>query len=180
MVFVDLKNNWVIADQLLTPQTNYKMLTITPNTNIESFLESAYFPSHALVLQVNDSKEIIAKGINDFAVLMNLISIGFSKADELLLTTDMRAMMNPTRMKNISTLAEKLTSRILTECGFCHAPGYGFVSTSGNLACEQCGGPSSLYAFEVWACIACDNTEKKLRSDHLSKASPTYCNACNP
>ena len=180
MVFLDLKNNWVIADQLLTPKTNYKMLTMTPNTNIDSFLESVRFPSHALVLQLNDSKEILAKGINDFAVLMDLISKGFSQGDELLLTTDMRAMMNPTRMMVLSTLAKKLASRILTECLICRAPGFGIVSTSGNLPCELCDGPSSLYALEVWTCIACDNIENKLRSDQLKKASATYCNYCNP
>lgn len=113
MVFVDLKNNWVIAEQLVTPKTNYKLLTLHPETKVESFLHIVQFPSHAVTLQMNDSKEILGQGIQDWELLDSLIKIGFTKENELLLATDMRAMMNPTRMEVLSSLAEKLTTRIL-------------------------------------------------------------------
>ena len=180
MVFVDLKNNWVIADQLVTPKTNYNMLKLLPGIEIDSFLQSVQFPSHAVTLQVNDTKEVIGKGIQDVSLLNHLISTGFTKGDELLLTTDMRAMVNPTRMDALSLLAEKLATRILTCCHSCGAPGFGFISTTEKLSCSLCDGPTSIHRFEIWGCIACEKKEKKPRHDSLEKADPTYCNYCNP
>jgi ribosomal protein L37E len=48
MVFVDLENDWVIAEQLVTPNTNYKMMTINQDTILDSFVSAVHFPSHAL------------------------------------------------------------------------------------------------------------------------------------
>ena len=180
MVFVDLKNDWIIAEQLVTQKTNYNMLTFQADTSVESFLQSAQFPSHAVTLQVNDTKEVIGKGIQDVSRLTNLIQYGFTKGDELLLATDMRAMVNPTRMEALSLLAEKLAGRILTCCESCSAPGFGFISTSENLPCSACDGPTSMHRFEVWGCVACEYKEKKSRHDNLEKADPTYCYSCNP
>jgi len=180
MVFVDLKNNWVIADQLVTPKTNYNMLTLHANTEIETFLQSVQFPSHAVTLQVNHTKEVLGKGIQDVSRLNHLITTGFTKGDELLLATDMRAMVNPTRMDALSLLAEKLAARILTSCHSCGAPGFGFISTTEKLPCGLCDSPTSMYRFEVWGCVACEHKEKKPRHDKLEKADPTYCKYCNP
>jgi hypothetical protein len=180
MVFVDLKNNWVIAEQLVTQKTNYKMLKLHPGIEIESFLQSVQFSSHAVTLQVNDTKEVIGKGIQDASLLNHLITTGFTKGDELLLATDMRAMVNPMRMEALSLLAEKLAARILTCCPSCGAPGFGFISTTETLSCSLCDGPTSMHRFEVWGCVACEKKEKKPRHDNLEQADPTYCNYCNP
>lgn len=180
MVFVDLKNDWVIAEQLVTPKTNYNRLTLTSNSEVESFLKSVQFPTHAVTLQVSHTNEIIGKGIQDVSRLNNLIKKGFTKGDELLLATDMRAMMNPTRMEALSVLAEKLARRILTCCDACGAPGFGFISTAEHLSCGFCDGPTSMHRLEIWGCVACENKEKKPRHDHLEKADPTYCHFCNP
>ena len=180
MVFVDLKHNWIIAEQLVTTKTNYQMLTLHRGKDIASFLQSVQFPSHAVTLQINDTKEVLGKGIQDVSLLNHLITTGFVKGDELLLVTDMRAMVNPTRMEALSLLAEKLAARILTCCHSCGAPGFGFISTTETLSCSLCDGPTSLHRFEIWGCVACKNKEKKARHDHLELADPTYCNYCNP
>jgi hypothetical protein len=180
MVLVDLKNNWVISEQILTPKTNYKMLTLRAETEVASFLHAVQFPSHAVTLQLNDTKEVLGKGIQDVSLLNHLIKTGFTKGDELLLATDMRAMMNPTRMEALSLLAAKLAGRILTSCKVCGAPGFGFISTAEKLPCSLCEGPTSMHRFEIWGCVACENKEQKRRHDHLEQADPTYCNYCNP
>ena len=180
MALVDLKNNWIIADQLVTSETNYSMLTLNPRMEVVSFLASVQFPSHAVTLQVFHTKEVIAKGIRDLSTLHDLIKMGFTKADELLLATDMRAMMNPTRMTALSVLAEKLATRILTCCHACGAPGFGLVSTVDHLSCSLCDTPTSMYRYELWGCVACEYQVKKTRHDKLEKADPTYCQYCNP
>ncbi|MDI9819812.1 hypothetical protein QM427_11695 [Tatlockia sp. PL877] len=65
MVFLDRKNNWLIAEQLTTMKTNYNTLVINEETDITGFLEQVKFPSHELTLQKNLSRKVIAKGINE-------------------------------------------------------------------------------------------------------------------
>ncbi len=180
MVFLDRKNNWVIAEQHTTSKTNYRMMTITPKTELDEFLKQTGFPEHALTLQTNRGKKVIAKGVKDIETLEAMLALGFQHENELLLATDMRAMMNPTRMLAIAELAEKLVLRIDTHCARCACPGFGFKSTRGALPCALCGSSSSFYEEEVWACIACEHQEYKMRRDGLLKADPVWCHYCNP
>lgn len=180
MVFLDRQNNWVISEQYITPKTNYAMLTITRQTKLDDFLQKVGFPEHALTLQNHSDKSVLAKGIRDIKSLEQAITLGFQHEKELFLATDMRAMMNPTRMEVIAELAEKLALRIDTACPQCACPGFGFKSTKGLLPCALCGAHTSLYEAEVFGCIACEYQEDKRRRDGLLKADPSYCDYCNP
>ena len=180
MVFVDLENKWTICEQLLTSHTNYKMMTIGKDTPLEPFLQSALFPSHALTLQSADRGDVIAKGILDIHQLESSLSDGFKKYNELYIATDMRAMMNPTRMQTIAELAEKLANRIKNPCPDCGNPGFGFQSVSGYLPCSLCGDLTKMYRCEEWGCIHCDYQEQRTRKDQLIPADPAHCDYCNP
>lgn len=180
MVFVDLERDWVISEQLLTSNTNYKMTTIDKDTCLDSFLTSSLFPSHALTLQSADRHDVIAKGINTHHQLKAALADGFKKYNELFLATDMRAMMNPTRMQTIGELAHKLAIRINSPCLGCGVPGFGFKSVSGNLPCSLCTNETNMYLYEVWGCIQCNYQEQRPRKDHLIMADPTHCDYCNP
>lgn len=180
MVFVDRDQGWVIAEQLISQKTNYAMITIDKTTDIMAFLNRAAFPSHALTLQTGSDKRVLAKGIQDLASLKGWMAHGFKSEETLLLGTDMRAMMNPTRMTLLGELADKLTRRIATLCPKCQAPGFGFKTTQGHLPCRHCEAPTSFYKEEVLACVQCSYQEFKERRDGLLKAEPTYCDDCNP
>lgn len=180
MVFVDRTRDWIIAEQLVSQKTNYAMITINKNTELDAFLSRVQFPSHALIVQASSDNHVVAKGINNLEGLANQLAIGFKTEKELLVATDMRAMMNPTRMAVIGELADKLTQRIASLCAQCERPGFGFKSTQGALACSLCASPTSFYEKEVWGCIGCEHQEYKTRRDGLLKADPTYCDYCNP
>ena len=180
MVFVDLENDWVIAEQLVTSNTNYNMMTIHQDTILDSFLESVHFPSHALTLQSGDRQHILEKGINSYHKLGDSLVLGFKKYNELFIATDMRAMMNPTRMQTLAELAEKLAIRIMRSCPGCGIPGFGFKSVSGHLPCSLCGDDTKMYQYEDWGCIRCDYQEQRSRKDQLIVADPRYCDYCNP
>ena len=180
MVLVDRKNNWIIADQLVTPKTNYRMITIDSTTELNDFLSKTGFPEHALILQTNSDKTVIAKGIKDIETLRAALDIGFKQEKELFLATDMRAMMNPTRMNAISELAEKLADRIAHPCPNCHAPGFGFKKTTGSLPCKACASATSFYKQQIWGCIQCEYQETQPRKDGLQSTDPQYCDYCNP
>ncbi|RUR24287.1 DUF6671 family protein [Legionella qingyii] len=180
MVFLDRKNNWVITEQYTTPKTNYRMMTLTPQTELRDFLEQAGFPEHALTLQTNSNKKVLAKGIRDIKALETALDLGFQQEKVLFLATDMRAMMNPTRMQAIAALAQKLAERIQCCCPHCCTPGFGFKETSGHLPCKVCTSATSLYQQEIWGCIQCDYRDTRARKDGLDSADPQYCNNCNP
>lgn len=180
MVFIDRKNNWTISEHLTTEKTNYKMLTIDEKTEFKDFLEHVGFPNHALTLQTNNSKKVIAKGINSISLLNAALENGFKQEKELLLATDMRAMMNPIRMQTIKKLAQKLAARIASNCPACQTPGFGFNKTAGSLPCNVCSAPTSLYQHEILGCIQCDYALSQPRKDGLEAAEPTYCRFCNP
>lgn len=180
MVFVDRTRDWIIAEQLVSQKTNYDMLTINKNTDLDAFLKRVQFPSHALIVQASSNNHILGKGINNLEGLVRCLELGFKNYKELLLGTDMRAMMNPTRMLVIGELADKLTQRIANLCIQCERPGFGFKATRGSLPCSLCGSPTSFYQEEVWGCIACEHKEYKMRRDGMLKADPTHCDSCNP
>ncbi len=180
MVFVDRTRDWIIAEQLVSQKTNYAMITINKNTELDAFLSRVQFPSHALIVQASSDNHVVAKGINNLEDLAHQLAIGFKTEKELLVATDMRAMMNPTRMAVIGELADKLTQRIGSLCAQCERPGFGFKSTQGSLPCSLCGSPTSFYEEEVWGCIGCEYQEYTMRRDGLLKADPTYCDYCNP
>lgn len=180
MVFVDRARDWIIVEQLVSQKTNYEMITINKNTDLDAFLKRVRFPSHALIIQTSSDSRVVAKGINNLELLTYHLALGFKKEEELLLATDMRAMMNPTRMAVIGELADKLTQRIARLCVRCKSPGFGLKSTKGALPCGLCGSLTSFYEEEVWGCIACEHQEYKMRRDGLLKADPTYCDYCNP
>jgi hypothetical protein len=180
MVFVDLEKKWTIGEQLLTPKTNYKMMTINKDTLLDPFLKSALFPSHALTLQSADRRDVIAKGIHDHHQLHASLSDGFKKHNELFIATDMRAMMNPTRMQTLAELAEKLAIRIKSLCPGCGVPGFGFKSVNGHLSCGLCRNDTKMHRYEEWGCIQCDYQEQRSRKDRLIVADPTFCDYCNP
>jgi len=180
MVFIDKKNGWIIAEQLVSQKTNYNMITIDESADINSFLKRVNFPIHALTLQTKTTKEIIAKGIRTPSCLSNFLRAGFQLEKHLFLATDMRAMMNPTRMEVLSELADKLAVRISRDCPDCRTPGFGFKSTQGRLPCNECGSLTSFYEKEVWGCIQCEYYESRPRIDGLDCVDPGYCNYCNP
>lgn len=180
MVFIDRKNDWIIAEQLVSQKTNYSMITIDQNTSLDSFLKRVDFPRHALTLQTNSSKAVIAKGIKNLSDLHVNLQQGFQLDQQLLLATDMRAMMNPMRMTLLSALADKLVARIKHECPGCNAPGFGFKTTQGQLPCQVCQASTSYYEKEIWGCIQCDFYELRPRADGLKYVDPGYCHYCNP
>jgi hypothetical protein len=92
----------------------------------------------------------------------------------------MRARFNPTRMKNIGTLAEKLSSRIIKHCPQCSNPGFGSIRPYGHLNCEWCGCKTKLYKLQQTYCEYCDYIENHQRSDAKEKSPPDYCDYCNP
>lgn len=174
MLFIDGESGLEIAEEQLSPDTNFAALDVTPEADLKSFLAQAGFPSHALILRSGGET---VKAITSRQRLEALLR----RADgPVRLETDMRAHLNPTRMAAIGRLARRLAERIATPCPACGAPGFGVARTEPGLACEDCGAPTSLVRALIFACPACRHEETRPRPDGRVNATPAECPECNP
>jgi hypothetical protein len=185
MLWRDDLNGIEVVEQMSTHQTNYEQVTLDRvDESLTDFLHRVQFPSHKVIVMPNvaDEPGLIFKGISDLMALESQIRrcIQHSKDGQALVQTDMRAMMNPTRMRVISELAERLAKRLLRRCDQCASPGWGYVDVQRGLPCEQCGRPTQLISSTIEGCPSCDHQLLVAREDGLQFASAAHCNWCNP
>jgi hypothetical protein len=180
MSFIDLENGFTITEQMVSNNTNYNHLAIDKNTQYQDFLTKIDFPKHGLMLRNLADDQIIDKGITDSKVLFTIIKKHLKMNQQLRLETDMRAMLNPTRMKNIAQLANALAKKVSTHCPHCEIPGFGSVRPFEKLDCELCGQQTRLYRLQQTYCEHCDYSENHPRPDGKLAAPADYCDYCNP
>ena len=184
LYFIDRVRNFHLHVTDVTSNTNYQIKEIGALEELHAFSENAFFPSHALIIR-SYPKEIegpIFKGIENKADLEAafLETIKFSPKNKVWVETDMRADFNPTRMKFIGKLGEKLAQRLNCECPHCGTPGWGKTDVESGLPCELCGLPTEQIKSEIHACNLCKYKENLLINDQINKAEAKFCNICNP
>lgn len=182
LLFYDRKLDIFIADYEISLDTNHAQLTLTQKNyktnNYVEWLKNVKFPSHALIIKSKSNS--IYKGIVSLLDLERIIDKELSISDELMLETDMRAMLNPTRMNLIKLLANKLSQRITRLCKKCLTPGFGNISTSGNLKCNICYQETKKPKYRDTKCLKCKYFERIEITPGLEFGDPTYCDYCNP
>lgn len=182
MVFIDEEAGLNIVERIVETKTNYAQIKIRSMEEIKSFLQRVCFPSHAVIVRPNDrlTPDFIFKGLKDFEEVKRAaeICLNISNDRTAHIETDMRAHLNPTRMRVIRQLAFKLARRLKCFCPICSAPGFGLIKTESGLPCRSCETPTELINFEIHGCQKCSYEIKKIVAD--SKASPAYCPNCNP
>lgn len=177
MVFWDASNALLIYEVLLTTKTNYASCAIhnLDRESLDAFLLKTKFPSHRLMLLEVDSSTLVAKGIEDHESLQALLAMH----PKGILTTDMRAHLNPTRQETILTVAQKLATRIKTPCPSCNRPGFGERQLIGKQNCPWCGLQTHYPDRIRMGCVSClfyKDSKLDLAPEKLS----SYCDWCNP
>ena len=182
LLFYDRSRDLFIVDYEISSDTNHSELDLYQATiytdNYSNWLKQAKFPSHALIVKAEST--IIEKGIIEASVLEKALNEGFKKHNRLKLETDMRAMMNPSRMKVIGQLAHKLAKKVITNCIKCSTPGFGNREKAGNLYCELCFHKTEISKYIDTKCLKCDYFEREEINPELEFADPRYCDYCNP
>ena len=174
LMFLDAERGIEVVEELLSEHTNFASLEITPGADVEGFLAQVGFPSHALIFRQG---ELIVKGITSRPQLQALLAAAGPSAR---LETDMRAHLNPTRMKEIGKLAGNLARRVATLCPACRAPGFGVTGVERGLPCGECGAETQLVKLRVNTCSTCGHAERAPRADGRMTANPAECQECNP
>jgi hypothetical protein len=155
--------------------------SFTKDDDLETFLRSADFPNHALIVYPEGVKAGIYKGIRTLEELEEVFLDCAAKSNtgRVIIESDLRAHMSPSRAKVIVRCAEKLVSRLSELCPSCQLPGFGKVGNLSGLGCEECGKDvSSAIKGEVLGCVKCDYKFEKLNGK--TKANPGSCPSCNP
>ena len=184
MVLVDDERGAVIRESFVSLATNFDRITVTPADDLTAFLARVKFPSHGVVVRPNVGigAASIWKGlVTNKAVAEAVERAALLSADgAVVVETDMRAHVNPTRMASLGILARRLAARVEHLCAHCGAPGYDVVERKAGLACLDCGTPTSLVACEVLRCDTCGAGEVRAAPHGLPGAAPMHCPSCNP
>ena len=157
----------------MSERTNFAALEVAPGADIGAFLAAVGFPQHALVVHAGGK---LVKGVISRAHLDRLLAAG----GPVHLEADMRAHMNPTRMREIARLAERLARRIASPCPACGAPGFGVTAAQCGLPCADCGAPTQLVSHVIETCALCQHQQRQPRPDGRVSSTPAECPECNP
>lgn len=183
ILWIDENHGIEIKEQLIGTRTNYDSKVVKSYHGLKDFLKNVRFPSHALIVRQNKgTNSEIFKGLKDLSSLKEAIQkcASASLDKKALVQTDMRAHMNPTRMKAIRRVTLKLVERMSTLCSECGSPGWGLIDVIKGLPCRGCGLPTSQVSKEVYGCSACTVKKKMPRKDGKRRGDPMYCQWCNP
>lgn len=180
VMLIDLENNIEIVEQIISTETNHGHRQINGKRDLIEFADSVKFPSHAIILkQMKDGVVInMRKGILTWEYLHATSSRFTSPDTTLIAETDMRAYLNPTRMKNIEKATEELLKKVTNLCPQCQWPGFGAVERVSGLPCSACNKPTNMTWYTIYQCKNCGYADERYNQNR--SASPEYCDHCNP
>ncbi|WOB43068.1 hypothetical protein HNI00_07780 [Thermoleptolyngbya oregonensis NK1-22] len=183
VLLIDRRHGLEIAGHAATPDTNYSHQQVDSLEAALKFAQSAGFPSHGLVVmpaaEGSDPTEI-HKGITQEDQFREIVTATLKRHGRAHLETDMRAMMNPTRMKAIALATQDLIRKLQQTCPQCHAPGFDVGDRQPGLPCALCHAPTSLTLAALYRCTRCGFTETVRYPDGQDFADPAQCAYCNP
>jgi len=181
LLFIDKKNEIEIVERELTSDTNFSGEEISNTRQLEDFAIHSKFPDHGLILRKSkeDGTEII-KGITDWNQLTASFHSLKKKYGTTYIETDMRAMFNPTRMRVIERVAQKLVNKINSLCPRCNFPGYGVTDVKHGLPCSLCSFPTRSALSHLYTCQKCLFTDEVKYPNNTVTENPMYCDNCNP
>ena len=185
VILLDKKNDLEIIGEEFSTETNFNHRVVEKLDEAYNFAQKVGFPEHGLVVSfqpsAKDNSEII-KGITTEAKLVESVNFAISNSwdGKVYLDTDMRALYNPTRMKNIAKATHDLLKKINSQCPKCSAPGFDITDTIQGLPCEMCNMPTSLILAVTYQCQKCGFSQEKLFPHGRKFAEPGQCMYCNP
>ncbi|MEP0885588.1 hypothetical protein NDI49_29105 [Trichocoleus sp. ST-U3] len=184
VVLIDAINELEIVGQEFSTDTNFSHKTIQSIEEVFEFSQKVGFPEHGLVVMEpsDEGKQEIIKGIITEKQLIEAVELilAQSRNGKVQIETDMRALYNPTRMKNIEKATRDLIQKIKQICPKCSCPGFDVVQRKKGLPCEWCNFPTSMTLLEIYQCKKCSFNQEILFPDGIEKADPAQCMYCNP
>jgi hypothetical protein len=180
VVFIDsILNIEIIGHARASSISNHA--TVKSWQELSKFARLNKFPRHQLVVRPDHQDHpAFAKGIDNLKTLEEAFHQAFklSKKKRVFVEHDLRALANPTRMKNIKEATKNLIARMVSCCPKCHTPGFWITRNEAGLPCALCEMPSNQTKEKIYTCLKCEYEKKESVKD--KKADPAKCNFCNP
>ena len=181
LLFIDQKNSLEVVVRTMTTETNFNGSYVSNESELNDFLEMILFPSHGVILKpCKENTDKLIKGVADKKMLFSAFHQMMAAYGSVYVETDMRAMYNPTRMKQIEKTTTKLAIRLKSTCPNCENPGYGITDVKEGLPCSNCGSPTSSILSHIYECQACKYSSEVKYPNNKSSEEPMYCQNCNP
>jgi len=173
-----------ILEQHISLDTNYATEFLKERETLPRFLERISFGTHALVLYPEGLpiQGNVCKGITEKEEAHTVFDLCLQRSpvSAVVAMSDMRAHLNPTRMKSITYCCELLAQRLSTHCPRCGSGGFGLVGSVPGLPCRECALPTQRARAERHSCPFCEESVEMPRSDGKTAADPVECEWCNP
>ena len=183
VLLLDRKHNFTVYGEALSHDTNFSHQVISSYDQAYNFAIKIGFPDHAIVLMPDantSAKQSIYKGINSEILLQKYVDQLLAQYPEIHIETDMRALYNPTRMKNITQATEDLVRKLRQLCPSCNFVNFDITQKLKGLPCELCGLPTQSPRAHLYQCDRCNFQQEILFPDGNQVANPMYCSYCNP
>ncbi len=185
VMLIDSEKDIEFTGVSITTETNFSHATVKSFEEAYEFALKSGFPEHGIVIKVEKSlirKPIIIKGITKKEELKREFEFAIKKSrkKEIYIETDMRALYNPTRMKNIEAATKDLVKNLFNLCPKCNWPGFGVIDRKKGLPCRGCGFPTNHILLDIYSCKKCGHSEEKKYPNNKESVDPGECSYCNP
>jgi hypothetical protein len=172
----DAQRGSAIVAQHGSVDTNFLTQEVSSRAEVQAFVERVQCPSHGLIVGRSHEPHF-AKGLVDLEDIFRRTAQVIQTQGSVWLETDMRAHLNPSRMRVIGETAHQLLASLQRHCPRCDQPGFDKVASVHGAQCAQCGFPSKYPKSDIYRCQACGHEET--RALHAT-ISPADCLICNP
>jgi len=167
----------------LTLETNFASADLRTFDDVTAFAQRTGFPSHALIVMGCDTRlatgASITKGIREWSVLESAVNAIIARDGCAKIETDMRAHLNPTRMRSIARATTSLVLAAGSRCPSCKASGFVVSDVERGLPCDACARPTRRPLAEVLVCKRCALRLTR-PIDGPTTAPAGQCDWCNP
>lgn len=164
----------------VTLDTNAASCEVDSLDAARAFARRVGLPEHGVVVREGGTAgRVLARGVTEESELLAHVERRLGLGG-VRLEADMRAHVNPTRMRAIRRAAEDAVQRWRSRCPRCDRPGFSPTGVVLGLPCAACGAETEYALAMTLRCAGCGHREERPRGDGLTAVDPRYCGECNP
>lgn len=180
VMFKDFDNDVEVIGRYLSTETNLYESEFKSMNELDEAFKQIQFPSHGIIIKDLMENEVILKNESDKEKVKVFASACLKSGKSLSISSDMRAVYNPTRMKNIEEATKSLVENLSATCPECDVPGFVINDSKPGLPCSKCGLPTRSALYVIKECQKCSYKEEKRFPNNKETENPMYCDFCNP
>lgn len=156
----------------------FKVDSTTTEEEIIRRCADADLPRHHLLVAAPDHRDAAIGALARVDDVLDACHRLVRPQGTLIVQTDLRAHLCPSRQPVIIDAAKDLMNRMSQECPRCNAAGFGETDLIPGRSCADCGSPTQAAIAQRWVCPTCGFDED--RPIKGESASPSHCSWCNP